>query len=88
MHPFSGSELKKIRLAFGPSGGEWWHECGDSTWQSWTFRRMVPNLRGTTGGVVWLIWFSCFAAHLIGPILDYITVLDLCNILNSVNVQD
>ena len=32
------------------------------------------------GGVVWLICFSCFAAHLIGLILDYITVLDLCNI--------
>ena len=40
----------------------------------------MPNRGGTTGGVVWLIWFSCFAAHLIGHVLDYITVLDLCNI--------
>ena len=41
---------------------------------------MVPNRRGTTERVVWLIWFSCFAAHLIGHVLDYIAVLDLCNI--------
>ena len=40
----------------------------------------MPNRRGTTGGVVWLIWFSCFAAHIIVPVLDYITVPDLCNI--------
>ena len=40
---------------------------------------MVPNRRGA-GGVVWLICFSCFADHLIGLLLDYITVLELCNI--------
>ena len=80
MHPFGGSELKKIQPAFRPSGGEWLDECGDSTWRSWTFWRMVPNHRGTTGGVVWLICFSCFASQLIGLLLDYITMLDLCNI--------
>ena len=80
MHPSGRSELRKSQPTFGPLGGERWHECGDSTWQSWTFWRMVPNRRGTIRGVVWLIFFSCFAAHLIGLLLDYITVLDLCNI--------
>ena len=50
---------------------------------------MVLNRRGAEG-VVWLIFFSCFAAHLIGLLLDYFTVLDLCNIFEfcKLNIQD
>ena len=50
---------------------------------------MLPNHRGA-GGVVWLIFFSCFADHLIGSLLDYFTVEDLCNIFEfcKLKVQD